>query len=167
MQPDIADAWIGMGVCEQELGNTKSALKYLQRGLDLDEGNTGYFCIIADIYMAQGSIEKATYYFEKAIQSSPDEEIIRIDYADAMAEKKEYLFAEAIIIEALEKFQSSATLHFRMAAVLYLQGKSREASYFLEEGLLLDYEKNTTMLEQYPQLRENSELMALIDFYHQ
>ncbi len=167
LQADIPDAWIGMGVCEHEMGNTKIALEYLHRGVDLDPDNTGYLCILADIYMAQDNIEEGTNYFEKAIETSPEEEIIRVDYADAMADKKEWATATNIILETIEKFPGSAIACYRMAAYLYLQKKNKEASYFLEEAMLMDYEKHPSVFEQFPELKDNAELLSLIHYYDQ
>lgn len=165
LQVDIPDAWIGMGVCEHELGNAKKAMDYLNKGVNLDPDNTGYLCIIADIHMAQDNIGEGAAFFQKAIESSPEEETVRIDYADAMAEKKELEESVNIIQSALDKFSSNAALYYRMAAYLYLLSKSKEASYFFEEALMMDFEKHNSVFDQFPELKTNPDILMLIDMY--
>jgi len=117
--------------------------------------------------MAQDNLEEGANYFEKAIESSPEEEIIRLDYGDAMVEKNEWTAAENIMLETIEKFPESAIACFRMAAYLYLQGKNKEASYFFEEAMMMDFEKHASVFEQFPELKDNAEIISLIHFYGQ
>jgi tetratricopeptide (TPR) repeat protein len=165
MNSEITDAWIGLGVCENELGNSKSAIKYILKGLDLDPDNTAYLCILADIYFQEDMIDKAIFHYNKAIETSPEEESLRIDLADALAEKEQYKEASEVIMNAIEQIAPSANLYYRMAALLYLRGKSKDGAFFMEEALSMDFEKHTAMLEQYPMLIEHPGVMKLINLY--
>ncbi len=162
---EITDAWIGLGVCENELGNTKKAIRHILKGLELDPENTAYLCILADIYFQENKLELAISCYEKAISTTPGEESLRIDFADALAEKEHYNNAADVIMKAIEEIAPGSNLYFRMAAMLYLQGKNKEAGFFMEEALTMDYEKHTHMLEQYPQLNDNQNIIKLINLY--
>jgi uncharacterized protein (TIGR02996 family) len=161
----ITDAWIGLGVCENELGNPKSAIKHILKGLEMDPDNTAYLCILADIYYQQGMIANGSSYYDKAIASSPDEESIRIDYADALAEQGEYDQAAEVIKKGIEQIAPTPAMFYRMAAFLYIKGKNKDGAFFLEEALSMDFDKHHGMFEQYPQLLENKEINTLINLY--
>ncbi|MFW5708237.1 MAG: tetratricopeptide repeat protein [Bacteroidota bacterium] len=165
LNPEITDAWIGLGVCENESGNTHSAIKCIQKGLEMDPENTAYLCILADIYFDEDMIEEGCHYYEKAIGTSPVEESLYIDYADALAEKEEYKKAEETLVTGIEEINPTHGLYYRMAAMMYLQGKNKEAAFFLEEALSMDFDKHDAMLDQYPQLRNIPEIANLINLY--
>jgi tetratricopeptide (TPR) repeat protein len=166
LNSEITDAWIGLGVCENELGNPKSAIKYILKGLELDPGNTAYLCILADIYYQEDMLDRGAKYYEKAIESSPEEESIRIDYADALAEKGQYEMASDVIMKGIEQIAPSAGLYYRMAAMLYIRGRNKDGAFFLEEALTMDFDKHNGMFEQYPELSENKEITTLINLYN-
>ncbi len=162
---EITDAWIGLGVCENELGNTQPAIRHIIKGLELDPENTAYLCILADIYFQEGVMDKAADLYHKAIATSPEEESVRIDFADGLAEREAYDAAAEVIMKAIEEIAPGPNLYYRMAALLYLQGKSKEAAFFMEEALTMDFDRHTAMLEQYPQLKNNPAINKLINFY--
>ncbi len=165
LNSEITDAWIGLGVCENELGNPRNAIKYILKGLDQDPQNTAYLCILADIYYQEDMLDKGSKYYNKAIESSPEEESIRIDFADAVAEKGQYESASEIIMKGIEQIAPSPNLYYRMAAFLYIRGRNKDGAFFLEEALTMDFDKHNGMLEQYPELIENKEISTLINLY--
>ncbi len=165
LNPEITDAWIGLGVCENELGNVSSAIKNIKKGLELDPGNTAYLCILADIYYQEGKLVAGAECYEKAIESSPDEESIRMDYGDALAESGHFETASEVILKAIEDLGPGPNLYYRMAAFLFLRGKNKEGAFFLEEALTMDYDKHVHVLEQYVELKDNTEFIKLINLY--
>jgi tetratricopeptide (TPR) repeat protein len=162
---EITDAWIGLGVCENELGNPKKAITFIQKGLELDPENTAYLCILADIYFQEEMLDEASVSYEKAIASSPSEESIRIDFADALAEKDLVSTAIEVLSNGIEHIGPTAGLYYRMAGVLYLKGRTKDGAFFLEEALTMDFDKHEALLEQYPELTENREIQNLINLY--
>lgn len=165
LNSEITDAWIGLGVCENELGNTKTAIRHVIKGLELDPDNTAYLCILADIYFQEDQIGKASDLYEKAISTSPEEESVRIDFADGLAEREAYDTAADVIMKAIEEIGPGPNLYYRMSALLFLQGKNKEAAFFLEEALTMDFDRHGAMLDQYPQLKNHSEINKLINLY--
>jgi len=166
LNTEITDAWIGLGVCENELGNTSIAIKNIQKGLDLDPDNTAYLCILADIYYQEEMYEAAAAAYEKAIASSPDEESIRMDYADALAENGFYENASEVLMKGIEEIAPSANLYYRMGALLFLRSRNKDGAFFLEEALTMDFDKHQSMLEQYPELNNNQDVLHLINLYN-
>jgi uncharacterized protein (TIGR02996 family) len=165
LNSEITDAWIGLGVCENELGNPRKGIKYLKKGIELDPENAAYLCILADIYYQEEMLDEAATCYEKAIASNPEEETVRIDYADALAEKGLLANAADVIMNAIGQIAPSASLYYRMAAILYKSDKNKEGAFFLEEALVMDYDKHNGMLEQYPELSEHKEIQTLINLY--
>jgi hypothetical protein len=52
-----------------------------------------------------------------------------------------------------------------MSAYLLELGKKQEALGFLQNALVLDYEKHNELFEYLPQLKENTSILDLIESY--
>ncbi len=165
INPDFVDAWIGAGICERELGNAGPALDAVHRALDKDPENTAYLNILADMYLLYDELEKAGYYYEKAMESSPEDEALRLDYADGLIEKEQLEEAAEVVHEGIEKLGSLSSLYYKMAAILFMQGRNKDASFFLTEALLLNYDNHGPMLEQHPSLKDNPHVIELLNHY--
>ncbi len=165
LNSEITDAWIGLGVCENELANPKAAIKYIKKGLGLDSENAAYHSILGDIYFQVGMMEQGKESYSKAVEITPEDETLRIDYAEALAEKGYFDDATDVLLKAIEHLGPLASLYYRMAAMLYLKGRSKDAEFFLEEALSTDFEKHIGFLEQFPELQNNKSVLMLIDAY--
>jgi len=165
LNSEITDAWIGLGVCENELANPKAAIKYIVKGLELDPENSAYHCILGDIYLQEGMVEKGKASYSKALELAPEDESLRIDFAEALAEKGFYENATDVLLKAIEEMGPLASLYYRMAAMLYLRGRNRDAEFFLEEALCSDFEKHKSFLEQFPELQNNLSVLKLVNLY--
>lgn len=165
LNPDITDAWIGLGVCENELGRPKIAIKRISKGLESEPDNAAYLSILADIYFQENDIENASLCYEKAIDSNPDEETVRQDFSDALGEKLLYKRSCEVVMKAIEDIGPTAGFYYRMAALLYLRGRNKEGAFFLEEALSMDHEKHVLMFDLYPKLLEIQQITNLINIY--
>jgi tetratricopeptide (TPR) repeat protein len=43
----------------------RKALRYLERGIELDPENSGYLCLLADAYITAGDFDKGINYLSK------------------------------------------------------------------------------------------------------
>lgn len=165
LNPEITDAWIGLGVCENELGRPKIAIKRIEKGLESDPDNTAYLSILADIYFQEEDIDHGCLCYEKAIDSNPEDETIRQDYADALGEKLQFKKSCEVVMKAIEDIGPTAGLYYRMAALLFLRARNKEGAFFLEEALSMDHQKHELMYELYPRLKQIHQVTNLINLY--
>ena len=76
-------------------------------------------------------------------------------------------FEEAIdtIKNAIEINPDDAELYYRLTAYLLSAGNYREAYNYLENALILDFEKHTLLFEYFPELESQKALSRIIDQY--
>lgn len=165
MDPNMSDAWMGLGVCELETGTPAKAIKFMRKGLEQDPENSGYLCLLAEAYLADQQIQKASDCFEKALVSDVSDEETWMDYSEAYAREGDFGTAIQILNRGLEKLPNSNPLHYRMAGCLFMNGMHKQATFFLEEALLKDFEGHHQLIQLYPALAAIPDFMDLIDFY--
>jgi tetratricopeptide (TPR) repeat protein len=80
-------------------------------------------------------------------------------------EQGNYDEATDIILNAIELQPDEAELYYRACAYLLSAGKYREAYNYLENALILDFEKHKLLFEFFPELESQRALARLIDQY--
>lgn len=165
LDPNLSDAWIGLGVCEMETGTPARAIKHMKKGLEQNPGNSGYLCILAEAFIANDQMNQAVECYEQAVESDPSDEDTWMDYCEAYVRDGNLGDATEILTRGLAKMPDSTSLHYRMAGCLFMDGKPREGAFFLEEALMKDFHGHNELLEQYPELTSIPEFLDLIDFY--
>jgi tetratricopeptide (TPR) repeat protein len=77
----------------------------------------------------------------------------------------DYLKAADLASEGIEESPENADLHYYAAAYLINAGRYKEAFQYLENALILDFEKHTMLFEFFPQLETQKALYKIIDQY--
>ncbi len=161
----FAEAWMGLAICCSELGETKSALKHLERALSLEPDNIACLCLLAETYMSCNMFDKAQECFRKALLINPEEKNIWLNYAEACVFEGQKQKAVKILYEAHEKLPGESSILYKVSQYLFQQGKNQEASFFLEEALIINYEAHKNLVNSYPAILNNSTFVQLIELY--
>ncbi|MFO7999285.1 MAG: tetratricopeptide repeat protein, partial [Bacteroidales bacterium] len=165
LDPDVTDAWVGMGVCELENDNPKTALWLFEKGLELDPENTSYLCLLANTRFALGMKEEAAAAYEKALELDPNDQDTWLEYADIVASDNHLEDASEIMRRGNLAIPGNASLIYHLSAYLFLAGKEREGSYYLEEALTKDFPEHAKLLEKFPRLLMLPSFMDTIELY--
>ena len=67
--------------------------------------------------------------------------------------------------KGIEADPRNASTQYRKAIYLLRQGRSKEAYSLIENALSIDFTKHTEIFEYMPQLKEDSNLIQLIEVY--
>ena len=108
-------------------------------------------------------VERAVDIVNKAIDvfGSPiyvKHEVVHNKYVIEDLEKKGVSF-----IEDIEEVPENADLYYRMTIYLIQSGKFKEAFHYLENALILDFEKHTLLFDFFKDLEQQKALMKIID----
>ncbi|HSV87142.1 MAG TPA: tetratricopeptide repeat protein [Bacteroidales bacterium] len=161
----IADAWIGTGVCEQELGNTTKAIFCFEKGLELDPENQVYMCLLADAFFSDRKFTKGIELYEKAVKINALDAESWLEYAEALWFNDFRAEAAEVATRALESLPDNVSILFRLSAFLFLSGKESLATYFLEEALVHDFEGHNQLLDSFPELSKHSRFNQIVEQY--
>jgi tetratricopeptide (TPR) repeat protein len=78
--PNIYEAWLGIGIITDIQGKTKEAIGIIHKALDCDPLNASINLVLANAYHKIDDIDQARFYFSKSMELDwEDEEILR-DY---------------------------------------------------------------------------------------
>jgi tetratricopeptide (TPR) repeat protein len=160
--PEMADAWMGLGVCYDELGEQSTAEKCMVKALDLEDDNAEFWYIYGDLKYKMTNWKGAIDAYERVTALDPLHPDIWADLADAYVETGHPEKAEEVLEEGIYQQAGNATLIYRMAALMFRQGKEKNGLKMLAQGLQLDYEKHNEFLEAYPQVESIKEVQDLI-----
>ncbi|MDR4988401.1 MAG: tetratricopeptide repeat protein [Bacteroidales bacterium] len=162
LDPEMADAWVGIGVCQIEQGNVQEAIHYLKQGLLLDHDNISYLCLLANAYFLLNDHEKATSTYEQALEADPEDEETWLEYAEALANMNAFKDAIDLLARGVERVSKQAGLLYAMAAVLFLDNKPEEGRFCMEEAYELDKQGAEHLLTRFPKLANNTDFQEML-----
>lgn len=124
------------------------AAEVVLEGIYLDKTNSQLFVIGANIEVKRGNYEKADDYFNDAIQLSPDNESIRIEYTNFLIYIEEYEQAIELIQNALKDQDADPQFYWNLATAENAIEEFDAARTAFEKAYP-DFEHNADFLKQY------------------
>jgi len=161
--PTLADAWIGIGVCEIEEGNAPASVNYFKKGIELDPDNVSYLCLLANAYFVQGHYEDTWLTYEKALKLDPDDEETWLEYAETLSNAGKHSEAHQLLHRGTQSMPGNNTLLYSMAAFLFMDGKVQQGTFFLEEACNLAPGGLKALTRRFPAITGNAPFMEAAD----
>jgi len=165
LNPNIAEAWFGIGLTYDKESQQKEALNNYKRAVLLEPDNTEYLIALAELEYRMGNIQEAEDLYRKLIELDPVEMDAWLDwsyvlYSDGQKDTAIELLREAVRIEP-DCYQ----YHYRLAAYLFATGNNESAKEHLETALLLNFAAHSQLFEILPELAGNESILQLIELY--
>ena len=76
-----------------------------------------------------------------------------------------YESAIMVLKKGIDKQAKNADLHYRLGIYYLKSGSTKEAYKSFEYALELDYKKHTHLFDYWPQLKNDSNILGLIDTF--
>ncbi len=159
----IHQAWYGLGVCLDEKEKWFESIHFFKKAYELDDENSVYAFSLASAEYKTGNIQSALEYFKRASELSPDDTDVWLDWSFIYFENEEIDLALSVIFDGIRQNPADASLYYRLTAYLMKAGKYKQAFTYLENALILDYNKHVELLEFYTDLETQKALMKVID----
>ena len=156
IDPELADAWVGIGVCDLETGKVGDAVTFIEKGLTLDTGNISYLCLLANAYFLLKDNEMGCLTYERALSVDSEDEDTWLEYAEALHGLDKIEEASQVVRRGLEKNPGNNNLLYCLSGLLFMQHKSHEAAFCLEEAHGHDADGIKALLERFPGLSDNT-----------
>lgn len=110
--PNDADSHMQLGIVYAQAGDTKEAMKHLQKAAQLDPANASVVCNIGNVNYLDNKDAEAIAAYEKAAQLDPNDSLTWVNLARAYNRKGDKEKAKDAFIKA-KGIDSSVTLRFR------------------------------------------------------
>lgn len=165
--PDFQEAYYGMAtVCEKQ-GKYEQSLSYLRKSVKVDERFADGWFMLGEMLERFGEYEEAGKAFDKAVELAPVEKAFLIARANLMFHHLDRESGVEHMLEAIKTTPEDAELHYRIAAMLLMVGKSGDAMHFLQNGLEMDYSRHMVLFEENPEAVHHPRVLDLINIYGQ
>lgn len=165
LDPLLADGYYGVGMCLLALKSYPEAVYFFNEALSFDADNELYWLGLAQAEFKIGHIQAATAAFEKTAELDATLVELWLDWSYLYFEEENYDRAIELIHLGIEEMPDEAELWFRSSAYHMKAGLYTQALGFLENGLILDFDKHETLFEFFTDLETQKALYKLIDQY--
>ena len=154
-----------MGSVLDELGKPKESLSCIQKALSFDSLNPEYLYMLGDIQLKLKLFEESIESYKKVSEIDISNEEIWLDYSNAYKESEQIDMAIEILQKGIERHPENISLKYRYVNYLIFNLEEKEAYEILEEALINDFSKHTEFLDYDSDLKNNPQIMNLIDLY--
>jgi tetratricopeptide (TPR) repeat protein len=161
--PNNAESWFGIGKTLDIQEKWYESIHYFKKALKLDHDNQEYWMAKAEAEYKTGNVISAIEAYEEASFIDPPNPKLWLNWSYVYYEQGEVDRAIEIIEEGLEDIPDHPELNYRMTAYLIYLGNYKEAFIYLENALILDFDKHTLLFDFFPELETQKALMKIID----
>lgn len=164
-QPTNHIALSGLAICLYEQEKWSEALHYITRATKVEPEDIFYLFTKADTEYLLGNNFHSVEDYKKILTLDPYYADAWINLSIVYTDLCEYEDSTAVLKEALENCPENSEIIYRIAASLILEGNYKEAFIYLENALILDFEKHIILFEIFPELETQKALIKIIDQY--
>jgi tetratricopeptide (TPR) repeat protein len=163
--PEMTDAIYGIGYTLEQENRHFEAIHYYRKVTGLDENNFDAWLSLAFCEYEVGNEQSAYDALKTAIRLNPSDLGMWIDWAQTLQAEGKTENARDMVQEAITLNPEYPELFYLFAGLSFNLGRSKEGMVYLENALLMDMSKFPFMFEQFPDLKKDSSILALIQQY--
>ncbi len=159
---DYMDAWLGMAMVYDEMGDQDNSLINIRKAYKLEPGNAEVALVCGSMHMKAGMLDESILIFENLVTVLPNSIDGWINLSDCHIAKGHRTIALQKIEAALAENHDHPTLLYRKVAYLHLVGKKKEALLLLRH--LADQEPQglADLLAYYPDFIQEEEVLQIV-----
>ncbi len=157
------DAWYGIGMCFLSQERYMESMHYIKKAIDLNAEHELFWLALAQAEWKSGNIVSALEAFEQSCELDPENADVWLDWSFIYYDQGDYDKAIHLIMDGIEELPMEAELWYR--AVVYAMGCGRykDALNYLENALLLDFEKHVVLFDFFNEIETQKTLYKLIE----
>lgn len=141
VDPTVGDAWLYLGLQEQESGRYVEALRRYREGLEHDSENMRLWVSVVDCQRKSGDLDGAVVSAKEALGINGNSVAIFNNLGLTYQDKGDLDMAMFVFSKALSQIpgaEKDAHLHTNLGWLLYLRGKKPNAMFHLQRAVELD-----------------------------
>ncbi len=155
LDPQNADAWMGMGVVKDLLGNSEESLHFIKKAIEIDPLNANYWYLQGEVFQKLSLFEDSFSSYDRVIELDPFNIDIWLDYSNALFENGFDQEAINILQQAIDYHPGNADIYYRLTAYYLGLGKESDASLSLQDAIRIDYEAHNKLFEYMPHSKKS------------
>jgi tetratricopeptide (TPR) repeat protein len=163
--PLLDKGWVSLCNLYCDDKRYQKALYYINKALEIDESNTLYWRMYAEINLKLDFLEEVAKAFYNCIELGDDSLDIYSGLVDVLSFISEYEEAYEILVKAVLMYPNHAEIDYRMGSICFVLGNDKKGIEFLSKALEIDYEYYPIIKELFPAVFELNLVNDLIQEY--
>lgn len=163
INPNLAEAWFGIGITHQKEMQHKEALVYFKRALLLEPENAEFLLVMAECEYQLSNFSESENLYKRLLDVDPGMMEAYLDYSFLLLKLDRIEDAIQLIETALSFDDECHQYHYRMVVLKYLIGKENAALLHLEKALSIHFYDYFLLFDIAPQLSNVPSIMNIID----
>lgn len=165
LYPQLPDGWHGLAATLEIEGQSMKALHFYHKCLERDPKHSDAWFGIADCEYQIGNLVSAFEALDRAIQIDPEDLEMWQQWGQRLASDGYYDEAIELLERGLHNNPQFTELAYQIAAHAFTGGDSRRGFLYLENALLMDFEKHSFLYRFSPQIANMRPIQELIAQY--
>ena len=112
-----------------------------------------------------GNLVSSIEAYQQAAGLEPENHQIWLDWSFLYYEQGDYHRSLELVLDGIEESPTEASLYYRSVAYFIAAGKYKEGLAYLENALILNFDKHHELFDFYPKLINQKALLKIIDQY--
>jgi len=159
------DSWYAIGNVLDKQEKWHESIFFFQKAFESNEFSQRNSIALAEAEYKTGNIVSSIEAYEKASVLNSTNTKVWLDWSYVYFEQGDYDKAKNLIEIGIDESPEASELYYRMTAYLISQGNYKEGFIFLENALVLNFEKHVLLFEFFPELETQKALIKIIDQY--
>jgi tetratricopeptide (TPR) repeat protein len=165
MDEQCADGWYGIGMCLIGRERWYEAINFLKKSVRIDSECEDYWLALAEAEWKTGNVISAIEAYQHASHLNPANPQTWLDWSGAYREQGDYNQAIGLLKSGLEECPAHADLYYRMCLYHIEAGKYQQSFSYLENALILDFDRHTVLYEWIEDINIQKALFKIISQY--
>jgi len=157
------DGWYAIGNVLDKQEKWYESIYFFQKAFESNEFSQRNSLALAEAEYKTGNVISSIEAYEKASVLDSTNLKVWLDWSYIYFEQGDHEKAKNLIEIGIDESPEAAELYYRMTAYLISQGNYKEGFIFLENALILDFEKHVLLFEFFPELETQKALIKIID----
>jgi tetratricopeptide (TPR) repeat protein len=167
LNPNVAEAWFGVGLTYDKDGFNKEALQYFKRAILLEPENPEYLLVLAECEFRMGYKKEAEAIYLKITEMDPGLMEAWLDWSFVKYSDNDIQAAISLLEKAISYDNFCHQYHYRMVVYLFENLRIKEALSHLETALTLNHADHFLMFEIKPELAKVHEITLAIEAFRE
>ena len=163
LAPLLPEGWLGLGIVEDLMGNTREGIIMIHKALEFDPENAGIHHVLGGAYEKIDEIDIAIEHYEESLLMDPTDEDCLCDYIELLTDQ-----SPIKAFERLRQFMNETEEENEIARVLevnlnWLLGQKENAIRLFASCVEVNQLKAKSIFEINPSLLDNSDFVNLAE----
>jgi tetratricopeptide (TPR) repeat protein len=167
LKENYHEAWFGAGTCLVKMGKHYEAIHFLKRAVKFHKSDGDYWMLLAECEYQIGNVVSCLEAYKEASYYTPYNAVVWLNWSYVFYEQGNTQDAINLLMTGIEDLPDNADLLYRLSAYLISAGKYKQAFGYLENALILNFDKHTVLFDFFESKEIKKALYKIINQFRE